>query len=86
MPVGEVCALAAESSDRLSIAFIVTGSRVPLTRLRQAVLRFPAETTVVGVRCDERAHPRMQSVNGMTVLTVGTIEDLSGLLVRGATT
>ncbi len=35
--------------------------------------------------CDERAHPRMRAMSGLTVLTVGTLEDLSGLLVRGAT-
>jgi hypothetical protein len=84
MPVGEVCRLAAESGERLSIAFVVVGSRVPLTRLQQAALAFPSDTAVVAVICDERAHPRMQPLSGMTVLTVGTLEDLSGLLLRGA--
>ena len=84
MPVGEVCRLAVEAGERLSVAFIVVGSRVPLTRLQQAALAFPADTAVVGVRCDERAHPRMQQLSGMTVLTVGTLDDLSGLLLRGA--
>ncbi|WP_109210496.1 MULTISPECIES: DUF58 domain-containing protein [Microbacterium] len=85
MPVGEVCRLAAESGERLSIAFVVVGSRVPLTRLQQAALAFPADTTVVGLICDERAHPRMQPLSGLMVLTVGTLDDLSGLLLRGAT-
>lgn len=85
MPVGDVCRLTAESGERLSIAFVVVGSRVPLTRLQQAALAFPGDTAVVGVMCDERAHPRMQAVSGMTVLTVGTLDDLSGLLLRGAT-
>ncbi|MGN6218019.1 MAG: DUF58 domain-containing protein [Microbacterium sp.] len=85
MPVGDVCRLTAESAERLSIAFVVVGSRVPLTRLQQAALAFPADTEVVGLICDERAHPRMQPVSGMTVLTVGTLEDLAGLLLRGAT-
>jgi uncharacterized protein (DUF58 family) len=85
MPVGEVCRLTAESGDRLSIAFVVVGSPVALTKLQQAALAFPADTEVVGVICDERAHPRMQAVSGMTVLTVGTLDDLSGLLLRGAT-
>ncbi|GAA5093385.1 DUF58 domain-containing protein [Microbacterium yannicii] len=85
MPVGEVCRLTAESGERLSIAFVVVGSRVPLTRLQQAALAFPGDTEVVGLICDERAHPRMQPVSGMTVLTVGTLEDLAGLLLRGAT-
>ncbi|WP_106816544.1 DUF58 domain-containing protein [Microbacterium timonense] len=84
MPVADVCRLTAESGDRLSIAFVVVGSRVTLTRLQQAALAFPADTMVVGVICDERAHPRMQPVSGMTVLTVGTLDDLAGLLLRGA--
>jgi uncharacterized protein (DUF58 family) len=84
MPVGEVCRLTAEAGERLSVAFIVVGSRVPLTRLQQAALAFAADTAVVGVICDERAHPRMQQLSGMTVLTVGTLDDLSGLLLRGA--
>lgn len=85
MRVAEVCRLTAESGDRLSIAFVVVGSQVPLGRLQQAALAFPADTTVVAVICDERAHPRMQQLSSLTVLTVGTLDDLSGLLLRGAT-
>jgi hypothetical protein len=85
MPIGDVCRLTAESGDRLSIAFVVVGSLVSLTLLQQAALSFPADTTVVAVKCDERAHPRMQSLAGISVLTVGTLDDLSGLLLRGAT-
>ncbi|KTR96058.1 hypothetical protein NS220_03705 [Microbacterium testaceum] len=85
MSVSDVCRLASESNERLSIAFIVVGSRVPLARVRQAALAFPVDTAVAAVVCDERAHPRMQSIAGLTVLTIGTLDDLSGLLVRGAT-
>ena len=85
MPIEDVCRLAAEANERLSIAFVVVGSTVSLTRLRQAALVFPSDTAVVAVICDERAHPRMQPVAGLTVLTVGTLDDLSGLLLRGAT-
>jgi hypothetical protein len=85
MPVADVCRLTAESGDRLSIAFVVVGSRITLTRLQQAALAFPADTSVVAVICDERAHPRMQPLSALTVLTVGTLDDLSGLLLRGAT-
>jgi hypothetical protein len=85
MAIADVCRLAAEANERLSIAFVVVGSRVPLGGLRQAALGFPADTAVVAVVCDERAHPRMRTLSGLTVLTVGTLEDLSGLLVRGAT-
>ena len=86
MPIEDVCRLAAEANDRLSIAVVVAGSRVSLTRLRQAALGFPADTAVIAVICDERAHPRMRSLAGLSVLTVGTLDDLSGLLLRGAAT
>ena len=85
MPISEVCRLTGESNDRLSIAFVVVGSTVSLGRLRQAALGFPADTTVVAVICDERAHPRLRALSGLSALTVGTLEDLSGLLMRGAT-
>ncbi len=85
MAVADICRLAAEANERLSIAFVVVGSVVPLTVLQQAALAFPVDTTVVAVRCDESAHPRMQALSGLSVLTVGTLEDLSGLLLRGAT-
>ena len=50
MPVEEVCRLAVEASDALSIAFVVCGSKVGLTRIRQAALAFPADTAVLAVR------------------------------------
>jgi len=85
MAVSDVCRLASEANERLSIAFVVVGSRVPLGQLRQAALAFPVDTAVVAVVCDERAHPRLRSIAGLTVLTIGTLDDLSGLLLRGAT-
>lgn len=85
MPIVDVCRLTAEAGERLSIAFVVVGSTVPLALLQQAALAFPAEAAVVAVICDERAHPRMRALAGATVLTVGTLDDLAGLLMRGAT-
>lgn len=85
MNVEDVCRLAVESNERLSIAFVVVGSSVELLRLRQAALAFGADTAVVAVVCDESAHPRMRTLSGLSVLTVGTLDDLAGLLLRGAT-
>jgi uncharacterized protein (DUF58 family) len=86
MPLEEVCRLTVESSPALSIAFVVCGSNVGLTRLRQAALAFPDETAVIGILCDERAHPRLRPIGSLTLLTVGLIEDLAGLMLRGAQT
>ena len=52
--------------------------------LRRAALAFPADTAVIAVICDERAHPRMQGIGGFTVLTIGVLDDLASLMVRGA--
>ena len=85
MAFADVCRLAAEANERLSIAVLVTGSHVGLAALRKAALAFPADASVVAVVCDERAHPRTQVVGALTVVTVGTLDDLAGLLLRGAT-
>ncbi|WP_336630692.1 MULTISPECIES: DUF58 domain-containing protein [unclassified Microbacterium] len=84
MPLPDVCRLTAEVGDRLSVAVLVTGSHTGIARLRQAALAFPADVAVVAVVCDERAHPRTRVLGGLAVVTVGTLEDLSGLMLRGA--
>lgn len=84
MPFAEVCRLAAEAGERLSIAIMVTGSHVGIAKLRQAALAFPADASTIAVVCDERAHPRTQVLGSLTVVTVGTLDDLAGLLLRGA--
>lgn len=84
MSFPEVCRLTAEANERLSVAVLVAGSGVGLATLRLAALAFPADAAVVAVVCDERAHPRTQAVGPLTVLTIGALEDLAGLLLRGA--
>lgn len=85
MALPEVCRLTTEVDERLSLAVVVTGSHTGIATLRRAALAFPADVAVVAVVCDERAHPRTQVVGGLAVVTVGTLDDLSGLLLRGAT-
>jgi len=84
MRLEEVCRLTVESSQALTIAFVVCGSQLGLTRLRQAALAFGEETAVVGVMCDERAHPRLRPLGSLTLLTIGLLDDLTGLMLRGA--
>ncbi|QOC26466.1 MULTISPECIES: DUF58 domain-containing protein [Microbacterium] len=84
MSFPEVCRLTAEANERLSVVVLVAGSGVGLATLRLAALAFPADAAVIAVVCDERAHPRTQAAGPLTVLTIGTIEDLAGLLLRGA--
>ena len=84
MPIEEVCRLTGEASAGLSIVFVVCGSKVGLQRLRQAALALPMDAAVVGVICDERAQPRLQPIGGLTVMTIGLIDDLAGLMLRSA--
>ncbi|MFV0374264.1 DUF58 domain-containing protein [Microbacterium sp.] len=85
MSIADVCRLTAEAGERLSIAVVVAGSRVGLAALRHAALAFSVGTSVLAVVCDERAHPRSQQLGNLTVVTVGVLDDLAGLLARGAT-
>ncbi len=81
--LARLCRLMVETGADLSLAFVVGGSTLTLDGLRETALAFGQEVAVVAVVCDERAHPRARMVSGMTVLTVGTIDDLAGLLARG---
>lgn len=86
MPLPEVCRLTVEASDTLSLAFIVCGSQTTPRRLRHAALAFSSATAVIAVVCDERAHPRTQPLGALTVMTVGLLDDLPGLMLRGTQT
>ncbi|UOQ90831.1 DUF58 domain-containing protein [Agromyces endophyticus] len=79
-----VAALVAQSFGDLSIAFLVTGSQVPLQRLRRAAITLPPGITVVAVRCEPGAEPAARRSRELTVLTLGELGDLPQLLARGA--
>jgi uncharacterized protein (DUF58 family) len=77
-------ALAAQTFADLSIVFLVTGSRMPLQRIRQAAIALPQGIGVVAVRCEPDAEPVVRSTREATVLTIGALPDLTRLLARGA--
>lgn len=83
IPVEDVCALQAERATDISIAFVVCGSRVDIARVRRAALAYPAGTAVIVVVCDESAHPRVRPLGDLTVVTIGVLNDLPALLLRG---
>ncbi|GAA3774705.1 DUF58 domain-containing protein [Microbacterium kribbense] len=84
MALSEVCRLAVEASEALSLAFVVCGSKTTPLQLRQAALGFSAGTAVVAVVCDQQAPPRTRPLGALTVMTVGVLPDLPGLMLRGA--
>ncbi|MCB1298113.1 MAG: DUF58 domain-containing protein [Microthrixaceae bacterium] len=84
MPFAEVCRLAGEAAPGLSLVFMVCGSQLGLQRLRQAALALPMDAAAIAVICDVQAQPRIQSFGGLTVLTIGLLDDLPGLMMRNA--
>jgi uncharacterized protein (DUF58 family) len=77
-------ALAAQTFADLSIVFLVTGSRMPLSRIRQAAVALPKGIGVVAVRCEPDAEPVVRTTREATVITIGALGDLTRLLARGA--
>ncbi|MEO5534678.1 MAG: DUF58 domain-containing protein [Pseudolysinimonas sp.] len=84
MPLELVSRLTVQSFPELSIAFLVTGSQVDLTRLRAAAFAFPPQVAVVAVRSEPGAEPTLRSAKELSVLTIGTLNDLKNMMARGA--
>lgn len=80
----QLAGLVAQSFGDLSIAFLVTGSLVPLQRLRRAAITLPPGIAVVAVRSEPGAEPGARRSKEITVLTLGELGDLGQLLARGA--
>ncbi len=66
----------------VSIAFLVCGSRATPTELRAASTKFPAGVEVVAIVCDPETVPGLRRVPGLSVLTIGYLEDLKKSLAR----
>jgi uncharacterized protein (DUF58 family) len=82
LPVAEVASLVGRDTAGISVAFLVVGSTVPVASLRLAATRFPVGVEVVAVVCEPEAVPRTVRVAGLTVMTVGYLEDLRHALHR----
>jgi hypothetical protein len=73
------------ASDRVvgvSVAFLVCGSAVTAAQLRAASSQFPAGVETVAVVCDPDAVPGVRRLAGLTVFTIGFLDDLSSFLAR----
>jgi len=82
--IEEVASLTAQSFPELSIAFIATGSGIPLDRLRLAAFGFPTNVRSVIIRSELGAEPTVKSTKDFTILTIGALGDLGHLIARGA--
>lgn len=78
----DVARVAADRVSGVSVAFLVCGSVVTAAQLRAAANQFPAGVETVAVVCDPEAVPGVRKLAGLTVFTIGFLEDLSGFLAR----
>jgi uncharacterized protein (DUF58 family) len=80
--VGDLARVTASRVDGISVAFLVCGSGVPTARLRAASVAFPAGVEVVAIVCDPVTVPGLRRVPGLSVVTVGSLDDLRTALAR----
>lgn len=66
-------------SPDISLAILVSGSRMPFTELQRAASEFPPEVRVLLLTIDKDAPTSMRSVSGVSVLSLQRLGDLASL-------
>lgn len=84
LSIEDVARVTGERSSGVSVAFLVCGSGVTAQELRAASTKFPVGVEVVAVVCDPEHTPGLRRVAGLSVLTIGYLEDLQKSLSRAA--
>lgn len=82
--VTDVARVTADEITGVSVAFLVCGSLATATELRAASTKFPLGVEVVAVVCDAESMPGLRRVAGLSVLTIGYLEDLQKSLARAS--
>jgi uncharacterized protein (DUF58 family) len=83
LPLVDVARVASGTVPGVSLAFLVCGSGTSPTELRAASTRFPLGVEVIAVVCDPETIPGLRQVAGLSIITIGYLEDLNRSL-RGA--
>ena len=83
LPLVDVSRVAATRVSGISVAFLICGSRATPASLRAASSKFPLGVEVLAVVCDPESIPGLRQVPGLSVLTIGYLDDLYRSL-RGA--
>mgnify|MGYP005813719295 FL=1 len=73
-----------ETTSDTSLAFLVTGSQAPLSRIQAASYSFSVDVSVAAVVCDPEAEPSIRAMGRTRVLTLGVLGDLRQLLAKRA--
>jgi uncharacterized protein (DUF58 family) len=84
LAITDVARVAAEQIAGISVAFLVCGSGATPAELRSASTKFPVGVEVVAIVCDPDSIPGLRRVAGLSVLTIGYLEDLQRSLARSA--
>jgi uncharacterized protein (DUF58 family) len=84
LAINDVARVTADQVSGVSVAFLICGSTVTAKELRAAATKFEAGVEVVAVVCDPEHVPGMRRVAGLSVLTIGYLEDLQKSLSRVA--
>ncbi len=82
LTIGDVARVTADQVSGVSVAFLICGSTVTPRELRAASTKFEAGVEVVAVICDPEHIPGLRRVSGLSVLTIGYLEDLQKSLAR----
>jgi uncharacterized protein (DUF58 family) len=84
LDVRDIARVVSEQVAGISVAFLICGSRTTPTQLRAASALFPVDVEVVAIVCDPEIVPGYRRVPGLSVLTIGYLEDLQKSLARSA--
>jgi len=80
----DVARVTAEQTNGVSVAFLICGSTVTSQQLRAASRKFAMNVEVVAIVCDPEIVPGFRRVAGLSVMTIGYLEDLKRALARSA--
>jgi len=81
LPLVDVARVAGGRVPGVSLAFIICGSGTSPAELRAASTQFPAGVEVIAVICDPESIPGLRQVAGLSVLTIGFLDDLNRSLM-----
>lgn len=84
LSLSDMARVTADQVVGVSVAFLICGSTPTPGALRSASTRFPPGVEVIAIVCDPESVPGLRRVPGLSVLTIGFLDDLKKSLARSA--
>lgn len=79
-PLAALALAAVQAAPDTSTAFLVTGPATPFVDLRRAAAHFAPEVSVVAVQIDPGTAASLRTASGITVIRIGALTELAGVL------